>query len=113
ALALVGLNMPYYSPYDADGNINISEQIIQEQRELEGVRINGTPVENLLATATNVKDNKKRFRAFGNVFMDYEILKNLKYKLSMGGDYDNYTRNYYYPSSIGSYRTPAPRSDAS
>lgn len=30
----------------------------------------------------------------------------------MGGDYDNYTRNYYYPSSVGSYRTPAPRSDA-
>ena len=112
ALALVGLNMPYYSPYNADGSINISEQIIQEQRELEGVRINGTPVENLLATATNVKDNKKRFRAFGNMFMDYEIVKNLKYKLSMGGDYDNYTRNYYYPSSIGSYRTPAPRSDA-
>lgn len=112
ALALVGLNMPYYSPYNADGSVNVSEQITQEQREIEGVRINGTPVENLLATSTNVKDNKKRFRAFGNIFMDYEILENLKYKLSMGGDYDNYTRNYYYPSSIGSYRTPAPRSDA-
>lgn len=111
-LALIGLNMPYYSPYNQDGSLNISEQIIQEQRELEGVRINGTPVENLLATASNVKDNRERFRAFGNIFMDYEILKNLKYKLSMGGDYDNYTRNYYYPSSTGSYRTPAPRSDA-
>ncbi|MEJ4087077.1 TonB-dependent receptor [Galbibacter orientalis] len=112
AIALVPLNFSYYSPYTDNGDINISEQIINEQREIEGVRINGTPVENLLATSTMVKDNRQQFRVFGNVFADFEIVKNLKYKISLGGDYENYTRNFYYPSSVGSYRTPAPRSDA-
>ncbi len=112
ALALIPLNFPFYAPYKSDGSLNISDQLINEQRELEGLRINGTPVENLVATATKVKDHKDRFRTFGNAYLDAEILKNLKYKFSMGGDYDNYTRNYYYPSSVGSYRTPAPRSDA-
>ncbi|WP_405296819.1 SusC/RagA family TonB-linked outer membrane protein [Algibacter sp. Ld11] len=112
AIALVPLNLPYYSAYNADGTINISDQIINEQREIEGVRINGTPVENLLATASKVKDNRTNFRTFGNAYVEAEIFKNLNYKLSLGGDYDNYTRNYYYPSDVGSYRTPAPRSDA-
>ncbi|MDW5290972.1 TonB-dependent receptor [Formosa sp. PL04] len=112
ALGLLPLSLPYYSPYNADGSINISDQIVNEQREIEGVRINGTPVENLLATSTYVTDNRTQFRSFGNMFVAIELVKNLEYKLSVGGDYDNYVRNYYYPSDVGSYRTPAPRSDA-
>ncbi|RKF04738.1 TonB-linked SusC/RagA family outer membrane protein [Tenacibaculum lutimaris] len=112
ALALIPLNFPSYSPYKFDGSLNISDQLINEQREIEGVRINGTPVENLVATSRKVIDQKDRFRTFGNIYLDAEIFKNLKYKFSMGGDYDAYVRNYYYPSDVGSYRTPAPRSDA-
>lgn len=62
ALALIPLNFPFYAPYKSDGSLNISDQLINEQRELEGLRINGTPVENLVATATKVKDHKDRFR---------------------------------------------------
>ncbi|SFW20082.1 TonB-linked outer membrane protein, SusC/RagA family [Sinomicrobium oceani] len=112
ALALIPLNFPFYTPNKEDGSLNISDQLINEQREIEGVRINGTPVENLVATATKVRDEKDRFRAFGNLFLDAEIFPGLKYTFTLGGDYDNYTRNYYYPSDVGSYRTPAPRSDA-
>ncbi|MGY0406975.1 MAG: SusC/RagA family TonB-linked outer membrane protein [Polaribacter sp.] len=112
ALALMPLNLPYYSPYKADGSLNISDQITNEQRLIEGVRINGTPVENLLATSLKVKDENKKFRTFGNMYLNAKIFNNLSYKLSLGGDYDSYTRNFYYPSSIGSYRTPAPRKDA-
>ena len=112
ALALIPLSMPYYSPYTAEGKVNISDQIINEQREIEGVRINGTPIENLLATSNLVQDNSKRFRSFGNLFLDAEIIDNLTYKILIGGDYDVYTRGFYYPSSVGSYRTPAPRNDA-
>lgn len=112
ALSLLPLSFPFYSAYNADGSLNISDQLVNEQREIEGVRINGTPVENLVATATRVKDNKLRFRTFGNAFLNAEVLKGLTYRLSLGGDYDSYSREYYYPSSIGSYRTPAPRSDA-
>ncbi|QTE22557.1 SusC/RagA family TonB-linked outer membrane protein [Polaribacter cellanae] len=112
ALGLLPLSFPYYSPYKTDGSLNISEQVISEQRELEGVRINGTPVENLLATSTKVIDHKKRFRVFGNMFVEAKILNNLTYKLLLGGDYDAYNKNYYYPSDVGSYRRPAPRNDA-
>lgn len=112
ALGLIPLNSPFYSPYKQDGSLNISEQLIHEQHEIEGVRINGTPVENLVATSNNVVDNKERFRIFGNTFLDAQILDGLTYRLSLGGDYDTYVRDYYYPISIGSYRNPAPRSDA-
>lgn len=111
-LGLIPLNFPFYKPYNEDGSINISEQLVNEQHEIEGVRINGTPVENLIATATKVTDVKRRFRTFGNAFLDAQILKGLNYRLSLGGDYDTYVRDYYYPISVGSYRTPAPRSDA-
>lgn len=113
ALALIPLNLPYYSPYNEDGSLNISDQIENEQRVIEGTRINGTPVENLLATSLNVKDNKKRYRTFGNLFLNAELVNNLKYKLLVGGDYDAYIKDFYYPQSIGSYRKPAPRKDAS
>lgn len=111
-LGLIPLNFPFYSPYNADGSINISEQLVNEQHEIEGVRINGTPVENLLATSSMVTDTKQRFRTFGNLFLNAEVLSGLTYRLSLGGDYDSYVRDYYYPIGVGSYRTPAPRADA-
>ncbi|MDO6810505.1 TonB-dependent receptor [Zobellia galactanivorans] len=112
ALGLIPLNSPFYRAYNADGSVNISEQLVNEQHEIEGVRINGTPVENLVATSNEVGDSKQRFRVFGNTYLDAEIIDGLTYRLSLGGDYDSYIRNYYYPISVGSYRTPAPRSDA-
>lgn len=112
ALALLPLSFPYYSPYKQDGSLNISDQIINEQRKLAGVRINGTPVENLLATSQKVKDFKNVFRTFGNAFLNIELVDNLTYKMLLGGDYDSYRRDYYYPSDVGAYRRPAPRKDA-
>ena len=111
-LGLIPLNFPFYSPYNADGSVNISEQLVNEQHEIEGVRINGTPVENLLATSSMVTDTKQRFRTFGNLFLNAEVISGLTYRLSLGGDYDTYVRDYYYPIGVGSYRTPAPRADA-
>lgn len=55
ALALIPLNFPFYAPYKSDGSLNISDQLINEQRELEGLRINGTPVENLVANSNQSK----------------------------------------------------------
>jgi len=111
-LALIPLNFGYYEAFNPDGSVNISDQLVNEQREIEGVRINGTPVENLVATAENVKNQYNRLRGFGNVYLDAQILPGLDYRISMGGDYLSMQRDYYYPASIGSYRTPAPRSDA-
>lgn len=112
ALGLIPLSFPFYSPYKADGSLNISDQLVQEQRILEGVAINGTPVENLLATSTLVKNRNQRFKTFGNIFLNYEIIKGVKYRVSLGGDYDSYLADFYYPLSVGAYRIPAPRPDA-
>ncbi len=112
ALGLIPLSFPQYSPYTEDGSINISDQLINETRKIEGVGINGTPVENLVATANEVNNNLQQFRGFGNIFLEASIIQGLKYKLSVGGDYDASILNYYYPAYVGSYRTPAPRSDA-
>lgn len=112
ALALIPLSFPFYAAYKPDGSLNISEQLINETRKLYGVNVNGTPVENLVATALNVTDNRLRFKIFGNTYLDAEIVKGLTYRLMIGGDYDSYSEQYYYPSNIGAYRVPAPRPDA-
>lgn len=112
ALSLIALSFPTYAPYKADGSLNISEQLINETRKVEGVNVNGTPVENLVVTALKVKNNLSRFKSFGNAYLSAELLKGLTYKFSMGGDYDAYYEDFYYPSDIGAYRIPAPRSDA-
>ena len=112
ALALSLLSFPYYEAYNPDGSVNISDQLVNEQREIEGVRINGTPVENLVATAEGVKNQTKRLRGFGNVFLNANILDGLDYRISLGGDYVSSQRDYYYPASVGEYRVPAPRTDA-
>lgn len=111
-LGLLPLSFPFYSPYTADGGLNISEQLVMEQRLLEGVAINGTPVENLLATATLVQNPKRRFKTFGNIYANYRILDGLTYRFTLGGDYDTYQSDHYYPMSLGAYRIPAPRPDA-
>ena len=112
ALALIPLSFPYYTSYKADGTLNVSDQAINETRLIEGVNINGTPVENLVATALKVIQNRIRYKTFGNAYLNAEILKGLTYQGSIGGDYDSYSQEYFYPSNIGAYRAPAPRSDA-
>jgi TonB-dependent starch-binding outer membrane protein SusC len=112
ALALIPLSFPYYTAYKSDGSLNISDQAINETRLIEGVNINGTPVENLVATSLNVTNKRLRFKTFGNAYINAEIFPGLTYQGTLGGDYDSYSQEYYYPSNIGAYRSPAPRSDA-
>lgn len=111
-MALLPLSFPYYKAYLDDGSYNISDQVINEQRIIEGVRINGTPVENLVATAKLVKNRLNNFRNFGNLYLNYEVISGLSYRFSLGGDYGTYVKNYYYPMAVGAYRIPAPRPDA-
>lgn len=112
ALALIPLSFPYYQAYKTDGSLNISDQAVNETRLIEGVNINGTPVENLVATSLKVVNKRLRFKTFGNAYISAQILKGLTYLGSLGGDYDSYSQEYYYPSNVGAYRAPVPRSDA-
>lgn len=90
---------PFFKPYNNDGSLAISEQIIANRAE------DGALIENPVATLLKVKNNRAYTRIFGNTFISYKIFKDLTYKLSLGGDYSGRYFNYYNPSDVGAYRT--------
>jgi TonB-dependent starch-binding outer membrane protein SusC len=75
-------NAPYYQGYDATGNYNVSSI---------ATRGDGVGVSNLL-WATDTKFNETRVnnkKVLGNVYGEFEPIEGLKYKLSVGVDYNN------------------------
>jgi TonB-dependent starch-binding outer membrane protein SusC len=94
---------PFFKPYNSDGSLIISEQIIANTPE------DGALAENPVATAKMVKNNRKFFRVFGNSFFTYNLLKGLKYKLTLGGDFAHSIFDFYNPANLGAYRIAAPK----
>ncbi|WP_294311437.1 SusC/RagA family TonB-linked outer membrane protein [uncultured Chryseobacterium sp.] len=93
---------PFFAPYDENGNLNISQQI------RANTPTDGALVENPVATAEMTKRKYTLFRTFGTAYSEVDILKSLKYKFTVGGDYTNYEYNFFDPSTLGAYRTAAP-----
>ncbi|ROI05855.1 SusC/RagA family TonB-linked outer membrane protein [Chryseobacterium sp. G0240] len=93
---------PFFAPRDANGNLIISQQI-----KVNGAT-DGALVENPVAIAEMTKRKYTLFKTFGNVFGEWNFLKDFKYKVSAGGDYTSYEYNFFDPSTVGSYRTAAP-----
>ncbi len=94
---------PFFKPYNNDGSLAISQQIIANTPE------DGALTENPLATLKLVKNNRSFFRLFGNGYINYTIAKGLKYKFTVGGDFGQSFFDFYNPSNLGSYRIPAPK----
>ncbi len=94
---------PFFKPYNDDGSYAISQQIIANTPE------DGALVENPVATIRLVKNNRTFFRLFGNTFFNYEIIRGLNYKFTLGGDFAENSFDFYNPSFIGAYRTRAPK----
>ncbi|WP_407482803.1 SusC/RagA family TonB-linked outer membrane protein [Elizabethkingia meningoseptica] len=93
---------PFFAPRDANGNLLISQQI------KANTPTDAALVENPVAIAEMTKRKYSNLRIFGDVFAELKILKDFKYKISVGGDYTSYEYNFFDPSTVGSYRTPAP-----
>ena len=93
------LMQPYYTPYNDNGELNISQQI--RGRERPG---GGPASENPVATAKMRDDQEGKFRIFGNTYLSYKIIKGLNFKTSLGGDFDYYLRETFQPSTVGQYR---------
>ena len=55
---------------------------------------------NPVALAKEITDKREKLNLIGNIFASYEFIKGLSYKLTLGGDYYSYNRNYYRPSYI-------------
>ena len=55
---------------------------------------------NPVALALEIDDVREKLNLVGNVHASYEFIKGLEYKVTVGGDYYSYIRNYYRPSYI-------------
>lgn len=94
------LSEPFFTPYNNQGELNISQQI----RWHNNGSTDGALAENPVAIALRRKDERNKFRLFGNAFLEYQITEDLKFKTLLGGDYDYSLRETFRPASIGSYR---------
>ncbi len=71
---------PFFSPYNADGSLAISQQIIANTPE------DGALAENPVATAKKIKNIRNSYRTFGNTYLSYNIIKGLVFKMLLGGN---------------------------
>jgi TonB-linked SusC/RagA family outer membrane protein len=62
-----------------------------------GVQLNAAPAPNPVSLAKEVSDSLGDTRILGNFFADIGLLKDLKFRVSVGADYANRYRNTYYP----------------
>lgn len=105
-IGMATIMYPFFSPYNPDGSLAISQEILANTPE------DGALGENPVAAAKKIKNARNNFRLFGNTYLSYNILKGLKFKTMLGGDFTNYYYDFYNPSNLGAYRTPAPKPSA-
>jgi len=68
-----------------------------------------TDAVNPVALANEVQDDLNHLRLLGNVYGEYNILNNLKYRLSIGVDLNRFDRDYYWPSVVERRGQSGPR----
>ncbi|GAB6012924.1 SusC/RagA family TonB-linked outer membrane protein [Viscerimonas tarda] len=83
--------LPLFSVYKPDGSYNFDQYTLDC----------GVPnLINPVALALERKDNMQRNRMLGNLYAEYEIIKDLKFKTSYGADYNSFRRNIFRPSTL-------------
>lgn len=88
---------PVFPAYNSDGSYNW---------DMNGyLRFNKwdtqtNEVLNPVALALEIDDVREKLNMVGNIHASYEFIKGLEYKVTVGGDYYSYIRNYYRPSYI-------------
>ncbi|MBB3967540.1 SusC/RagA family TonB-linked outer membrane protein [Mucilaginibacter phyllosphaerae] len=82
---------PFFPVYNSDGSYNYDQY--KWQYSQPGVL-------NPVALAQSKVDRTYEKKLLANVFAEYEILKDLKYKISFGTDISDYNRSTYRPSTL-------------
>lgn len=95
------LMQPYYKIYNDDGSFAYTSQLDDHNNNWDGP-ISG----NIVAQVKETDFNRKVFRFFGNTYLEVDIFKGLKFKSSLGGDYNNGDEQFFAPNYLGNYRTP-------
>ena len=98
---------PYYPIYNEDGSLAVADQIEDNNANWDGP-ISG----NVVATVKETDFTEQNFRVFGNTYVEIEPLEGLKFKTSLGGDYNTGVQQFFAPSTLGNYRTPVANSRA-
>lgn len=93
--------LPFFSPYNADGSLKISEHI-------NAGDYSTTWVENPVALAKLIDHGMERFKFFANSYVSYKFSDFLQYKLQVSAEWNTYTEDYFRPSALGTYRNAAP-----
>ncbi|MCX6215061.1 TonB-dependent receptor [Spirosoma sp.] len=91
---VVGLALqmaPIFPVYNADGSYNFGNN---------GWGYGATSILNPVAIANQVSDKLSQLRVLGNTYAQYDILKGLSYRLSLGADVNSFQRDYYRPSTL-------------
>lgn len=82
---------PIMPVYNVDGSYNFDQWNWQYKHP---------QIVNPVALANEKEDQMKRYRFLGNVYGEYELYKDLKFKTSFGVDFNSYSRSYYRPSTL-------------
>ncbi len=101
-LAIAMISYPFFSPYDEQGNLAISQQI------RNNIATDGALGENPLAMINLVDNTQDEFKVFGNTYLAVDLWKGLTFKTSLGGDYSSINSQFFDPSTVGTYRQAAP-----
>lgn len=96
------MSLPYFSAYNADGSLNISQQVVDAT---EGDQARS---ENPVALATLIDDERRTFGMQGGTFLEYEIIEGLKAKTYFGIEYTDIRRDFFNPSIVGQRNVAAP-----
>lgn len=88
---------PIFPVYNSDGSYNWDMNGYLRVKNYD-TQVN--EVLNPVALATEITDQREKVNIMGNIFASYEFIKGLTYKLTLGGDYYSYNRNYYRPSYL-------------
>ena len=92
---------PVHPVYNEDGSYNWDMMGLFKKEDNIGVGDTQTNVTlNAVALANEIDDIREKINLIGNAYVGIEFIKGLEYKLSLGGDFYSYNRNYYRPSYI-------------
>lgn len=89
--------VPIFPVYNSDGSYNWD---MNGYLNLKPWSTQVTDVLNPVALATEIDDVRNKVNLTGSVWAQIRIIKGLDYKLTAGGDFYSYVRNYYRPSYI-------------
>ncbi len=87
---------PVYPVYNPDGSYTTQ------------IRSDFSNAENPVNIARSVTDQRSRIRLLGNIFAEFEIIKGLNFRSSVGSDINASRLTYFRPSTVGRGGTPAP-----